>query len=239
MARFLFDISLIPRAVYTGAIEVITITITIAITYLKNAQYLISDFVLPAMDNATSASSDPPSIDVLDAEKTSDPDEHCNLYIFIVCVVIIGVVCLFGLAGNVLSFLVLCKHKTENAAIFLLQCMAVFDFLLLVVTLFIYTFPAVYPYTGYLEVMSTQSTSYPIFIMYVWPLGTMLHTATIWLTVLVTINRYNAVCRAIEEFGATSLRSTKIQVAVVIIFSILYNTPRFFEHRVSAVFVRV
>ena len=177
------------------------------------------------MDNVTSDSSEPPPIDVLD-------DEHyCNLYSFVVCAVVIGVVCLFGLAGNVLSFIVLCKHKTENAAIFLLQCMAVFDFLLLVATLFIYTFPSVFPYTGYLEVMYTSYAD--VVIVYVWPLGTMLHTATIWLTVLVTVNRYNAVCRAIEEFGATSLRSTKIQVVVVILFSILYNAPRLFEHRVS------
>lgn len=164
------------------------------------------------------------------SSKSESDESFCELYTFVVFVVVIGVVCAFGLAGNVLSFLVLCKHKTENAAILLLQCMAVLDFLLLVATLFIYTFPAVYPYTGHLSVMHVCYNDY---IAYVWPVGTMLHTATVWLTVLVTVNRYNAVCRAIEEFGATSLRSTKIQVAVVIVLSVLYNVPRVFEHRVG------
>jgi len=76
----------------------------------------------------------------------------CQLYEFVVCTVIIGTVCMFGLAGNVVSFFVLCKHKSDTAAIFLLQSMAVFDSLLLIVTLIIYVLPSVYPYTGALQV---------------------------------------------------------------------------------------
>lgn len=60
--------------------------------------------------------------------------ENCDLYEFLVCSVVIGLICLFGLTGNVTSFVVLYKHKTETAAVFLLQCMAVFDSLLLVVS---------------------------------------------------------------------------------------------------------
>lgn len=85
---------------------------------------------------------------------TSDDDDEvaCNLYDFVVCTVVIGLICLFGLTGNVTSFLVLYKqHKTETAAIFLLQCMAVFDSLLLCVSMVVYTLPYVYPYTGRLQ----------------------------------------------------------------------------------------
>jgi len=82
-----------------------------------------------------------------------DADEAgCRLYDFVVCTVIIGLVCVFGLAGNVTSFFVLLKHKSETATIFLLQSMAVFDSLLLLVSLFIYTLPFIYPYTGRLQV---------------------------------------------------------------------------------------
>jgi len=83
----------------------------------------------------------------------SDPDKaSCELYDFVVCTVVIGLVCVFGLAGNVTSFFVLLKHKTESATIFLLQSMAVFDSLLLLVSLFLYVLPHVYPYTGRLQV---------------------------------------------------------------------------------------
>ena len=87
----------------------------------------------------------------------TDADEgSCLLYEFVVCTVIIGVVCVFGLVGNFTSFFVLCKHKTETATIFLLQCMAMFDSLLLLVALFVYVLPGIYPYTGRLKVRHSK-----------------------------------------------------------------------------------
>lgn len=86
-------------------------------------------------------------------DEDSDSDRaSCELYEFVVCTVVIGFVCVFGFAGNVTSFFVLLKHKTETATIFLLQCMAVFDSLLLLMALFIYVLPGVNPYTGKLQV---------------------------------------------------------------------------------------
>ena len=160
----------------------------------------------------------------------SDMDVHCELYDFIVCSVVIGTVCVFGLAGNTASFLVLHRHKQQTAAIFLLKTMAVSDFLLLVITLVIYTFPSFEPYSGRAQTVFAWFTHSRI---YVWPLAMMLHTFTVWLTVLVTVNRYNAVCRAVEEFGnKKTLSATKVSLLVLVLLSILYNTPRFFEHQV-------
>jgi hypothetical protein len=69
---------------------------------------------------------------------------------------------------------------------------------------------------------------------FVWPPAMMLHTITIWLTVLVTVDRYNAVCRAIEEYGGPAqFRLVRRQVSLIVVASIIYNTPRFFEHQVS------
>jgi len=91
-------------------------------------------------------------------EEDSDAETSgCRLYDFVVCTVVIGLVCVFGLAGNVTSFFVLCKHKTETATIFLLQCMAVFDSLLLLFSIFIYVLPYIYPYTGKLQVSNYYS----------------------------------------------------------------------------------
>jgi len=85
-------------------------------------------------------------------EDSDTEDASCRLYDFVVLTVVLGLVCLFGLAGNITSFFVLCKHKTETATIFLLQCMAVFDSLLLVASLILYVLPNFYPYTGRLQV---------------------------------------------------------------------------------------
>jgi hypothetical protein len=123
-----------------------------------------ADSAFVAYDDVTSddvtASAIPPDAD----ELPSGDVDSCNLYNFIVCTIIIGLICLFGLTGNVTSFIVLYKHKTETAAIFLLQCMAVFDSLLLVVSVIIYTLPWVYPYTGRLQ---TVHDSFDYIVLYV------------------------------------------------------------------------
>jgi len=170
-----------------------------------------------------------------DAEVTSSGDsESCRLYEFVVCTALIGAFSVFGLVGNATSFVVFCRqHKTGAAAsaVLLLQCMAVCDSLLLVVAVAVYALPAVYPYTGHLRAVH-ESFDY---IVYVWPPAMIFHTVTVWLTVLVSVNRYNAVCRAVEEFGATTLlRRTRIQVAVVVVAAVVYNVPRFFEHQASS-----
>jgi len=68
---------------------------------------------------------------------------------------------------------------------------------------------------------------------YVWPPAMILHTITIWLTVLVTVDRYYAVCRAVEQYGSESatLGSTRRRVIAVVTLAIVYNSPRFFEHQ--------
>jgi len=87
---------------------------------------------------------------------SSAEEESCRLYDFVVCTVLIGAFCVFGLVGNATSFVVFCRqHKTDTAAsaVLLLQCMAVCDSLLLLVAIAVYALPAVYPYTGHLQVL--------------------------------------------------------------------------------------
>lgn len=130
-------------------------------------------FPVVLVDDVTSggdvfAPSMPPDAAAAAADDDDDAQygdyDSCNLYNFVVCTIIIGLISLFGLTGNVTSFVVLYKHKTETAAIFLLQCMAVFDSLLLVVSIVVYTMPSVYPYTGRLQ---TVHESFEYIVLYV------------------------------------------------------------------------
>ena len=181
----------------------------------------------------TSLDAGPPGATVT-SSMTSSAEESCRLYEFVVCTVLIGAFCVFGLVGNATSFVVFCRqHKTDTAAsaVLLLQCMAVCDSLLLLVAIVVYALPAVYPYTGHLQ---TVYDTFDYIVYMIWPPAMIFHTVTVWLTVLVSVNRYNAVCRAVEEFGTTTLLlRTRIQIVVVVILSIVYNVPRFFEHQVS------
>ena len=49
---------------------------------------------------------------------------------------------------------------------------------------------------------------------YIWPLSLMAHTTTVWVTVLVTLNRYYAVCRLMGPLRSYVLKATKLQVSL-------------------------
>lgn len=159
-------------------------------------------------------------------------EESCKQFEFVVCTIVIGLLCFLGLAGNITSFFVLRKHKSETATIFLLLVLAVSDSILLLCSFLVYTLSSIYPLTGGLRELFDNCR---ILQTYVWPISLMAHTTTIYVTVLVTLNRYCAVCRPALPLGSYFLQATKLQVVAVVSFSILYNTPRFFEHQVMKV----
>ena len=157
----------------------------------------------------------------------SSLDHSCIQFEFWLCVVVIGVLCVLGVTGNVTSFIVLWKHQTDSATVYLLQVLAVSDSILLLTSFIIYSLSPVYPYTGRLE---TLYINIGIVQKYIWPVSLMAHTTTVWTTVLVTLNRYYAVCLLVGPFRSYVLQATKLQIIAVVAFSVIYNTPRFFEH---------
>ena len=79
---------------------------------------------------------------------------------------------------------------------------------------------------------------YGYITQFVWPPVMILHTITIWLTVLVTVDRYWAVCRAVERYGSSGTAArdaTRRRVVAVVALAVVYNSPRFFEHQARAV----
>ena len=155
-------------------------------------------------------------------------EEKCEHFEFVVCTVIIGVLCVLGLAGNVTSFFVLRKHKSETATVILLQVLAVSDSVLLLCSMLVYTLSSFYPMTGKLQELFNNCK---ILQTYVWPISLMAHTTTVYLTVLVTLNRYCAVCHPTLPLGSYFFQATKLQIMAVLSFAVLYNIPRFFEHQ--------
>ena len=57
----------------------------------------------------------------------TDYSDHCGLFAFIVDVLIMGSICVFGFAGNTLSFIVLWQEKNVTSTTFLLQAVIIAD----------------------------------------------------------------------------------------------------------------
>jgi len=64
---------------------------------------------------------------------------------------------------------------------------------------------------------------------YVYPTAIVAETGTIYLTILVTVNRYVSVCWPYRASELCSLRSARLHVAAVTLFAVVFNLPRYFE----------
>lgn len=103
---------------------------------------------------------DPSNIDNRSNISTSDAfwlDDRCNSFQFFNNTIVVGALCLFGIATNVLSIIVLGKDRHNHVATFLLRSLAVSDISVLaivfiVLSVFVGTvsIPGVYEnYTGF------------------------------------------------------------------------------------------
>ena len=142
-----------------------------------------------------------------------------------------GPMCLLGLVGNSLAIKVLRTDNVNYTVSFLLQALAVADNAYLLTCIFMQTIKALaectdWFYPGLLK-------AYPYMEPYVWPCASIAQTATVWLVVLVTWDRYTAICRPFASFRLYTPRRAKKAVCCVVIAAVCYNIPRFFEHVVQ------
>lgn len=154
----------------------------------------------------------------------------CLNFSFYLNTVLIGVLCLLGLAGNTLSILVLQRDKHNEVAAFLLQTLAVADNALLLVSLVVLSvFVGIGPLPSARTVVLP---AVPYLKKYVNPIGYVTKCMTVWTTVLLAINRFLAVCKPFAFDRILTVRRAKIQVTVIAVLSILLNVPRLFQYDV-------
>ena len=134
-----------------------------------------------------------------------------------------------GLIGNTVSFCVFGKDKVKTSTIFLFQSLAVVDNILLVAVVPVYSIPAFYEY--YFE--SESDILADIINAFVFPFAILAQTVTVWMTVLVAFNRYVAVCKPYKAARLCTVRQAKCQLAVVVLCSVIFNLPKFFQPTLS------
>ena len=158
--------------------------------------------------------------------QTAKDTAACILFKFILYTVAMGILCILGFIGNTLSFLVLRKDTSTPVASFLLEALAIADNALLILWLIHYSIRESFQYFG---LDSNFHSAWMYVRVYTFPVMYMAQTATIWLTVVIALNRYMAVCLPYRAPHLCNINNVYKEVAIVTLFSICYNLPRFFE----------
>jgi len=65
---------------------------------------------------------------------------------------------------------------------------------------------------------------------WLFPTAYVLRLINTWLTVLLTVDRYVAVCRPLHAHRLCTMKRTCLQIVSVIIFSFAFCLPRYFEY---------
>ena len=66
---------------------------------------------------------------------------------------------------------------------------------------------------------------------YLYPVAISAETGTIYLTILVTVNRYVSVCKPYDVTDRCSVRHARRHVIIVWLFSVAFNAPRSADRR--------
>ena len=159
-------------------------------------------------------------------------ERSCELYSFIIYTVFVGTLVVVGVIGNSLAFVVFWKESIKSSALFLFQCLSLIDSALLLTVFPLYSMESFVDYTGWLK---GYWAIYPYLLVYLLPLALTAHTATIWVTVLVAVTRYIAICLPFRASRWCTVSKAKKQLAFVLLSAVLFNIPNYIENRVEYV----
>uniref|UniRef100_A0A182SM78 G-protein coupled receptors family 1 profile domain-containing protein n=1 Tax=Anopheles maculatus TaxID=74869 RepID=A0A182SM78_9DIPT len=141
--------------------------------------------------------------------------------------VVMNVVALIGILGNIFSMVILSRPQMRSSINYLLIGLARCDTVLILTSVLIFGLCAIYPHTGYLYYYHYQI--FPKISLVVYPLAMIAQTASVYLTLTVTLERYVAVCHPLRARALCTYGRARLYVVGILIFSILYNLPRFWE----------
>ncbi len=167
--------------------------------------------------------------------ESPNPDQDlCDIYRLVTSSVLITLCCAVSFLGNSLTLLTFnhSGYRSVSPTVILLQALAVVDTTILIPPLFVSVIPSICKYANSCNYY--QDTIVPYLWAYLWPFSPISHVSTIWITVLVTVQRYMAVCQPLAQFTSKleRVRTVRLQVTAVLLGAVVYNIPRFLENEI-------
>lgn len=168
------------------------------------------------------------------AASVSDERKQSILIDHIVSDFVVPTICVFGLIGNILNLVVLTREqlrcslkpmeRSVNTGFVALALSDVLFCLFYLFDLFTHKKPTDGVYASMFKVY---------YKTYKEPILNIFLLSSTWLTVVMAVGRYVAVCRPIQARGFINPRGTQIAIGLVFSGSVFVNMPRFWHYYVD------
>lgn len=139
----------------------------------------------------------------------------------------ITVIGLMGIFGNIASIRVLSDRRMRSSVNFILIALAGSDLILIITSILLFGLTTIFPYNG--EAKDYYFIVQPQISGLVYPLAMMAQTVSVYMTFLISLERYIAVCHPLKARSMCTHSRTKICIFFIILLSTLYNAPKAFE----------
>lgn len=152
---------------------------------------------------------DPCFLPMLEQNSTMPSSEWIENFDFWCSGILINLIGVIGILGNSLSLIILSRPQMRSSINYLLVALARCDIILIITSMFLFGFHSIYPYSyndetgGSMFWFRYTYNVYPRIIKYLFTLAVIAQTANCYLTLLVSLERYVAVChplRAVSDF---------------------------------------
>lgn len=166
-----------------------------------------------------------PGLEGCDSDLGVQPSDR--LVRFVVHGVLLNAFGAGGLLGNALSALVLSRPQMRSSVNCLLVGLAACDTVLILTSILLFGLTAIYPYTGRLRYYYYHVC--PHITPYAYPIANAAQTMSVYLTLIVTIERWVAVCHPFRAKALCTSSRARWYVLGTAAFALAYNAPKFFE----------
>lgn len=163
-----------------------------------------------------------------------EADNHTELheqYVFnvIMGIWIPGMICTVGIIGNTLALIVLTKDN-RCPSLYSMRGLAASDLTLLVFAMLQQVIPLQCHWSNS---VSTFCRHQGYIRLYTWPIICMAQLMTIWMTILISFERYVAICHPLKAMRLRTLSRVRFIMFTIVVISVILNIPKFFEFDVK------
>lgn len=137
--------------------------------------------------------------------------------------------CFVGCYTNLISFCIFRQKSMRSSINVLLGALSLIDVVVIITSVPVFVVPALNEFFRY-EILEF---GYEISILYIYPITLMAQTCSVWTFVLISLERFYAVCYPFDsKYRLTAVRAKMWQL-VVVVSSVLYNLVRFWEYELN------